>query len=122
MKQKKLDESEKANVIFASYSMAAEGLDIPKLNTLIMMTPRKSIEQSIGRITRKKDHPVQPTIIDIVDQLPSLNNQYYQRKKFYDNKTFQMKLYQVEEDVIINEVSIKQNDINKIISKCEFID
>ena len=34
--------------------MASEALDIPELNTLIMATPRRKIEQSVGRILRKK--------------------------------------------------------------------
>ena len=54
MKQSKLDESAEKRIILASYGMAAEALDIPSLNTLVMTTPRSSVEQSIGRIIRKK--------------------------------------------------------------------
>jgi superfamily II DNA or RNA helicase len=105
LKQKILDEAEKAHVIFASYSMASEALDIPVLNTLLMITPRKEIEQAIGRITRKKDHPVQPVVIDIVDQLPSFSRQGTYRRQFYNKKDFKIKLFEVEEDKIINEVN-----------------
>ena len=108
LKQKILTESEKAQVIFASYAMAAEGLDIPDLNTLLMITPRKEVEQAVGRITRRKDHPVQPLIIDIVDQLPSFVRQGYNRRKFYKKKEFIIKLYDVENNKIINE----ENEIN----------
>ena len=52
--QKQLDEASKAQVLLGSYGMASEGLDIPTLNTLIMTTPRREVEQSIGRIIRKK--------------------------------------------------------------------
>ena len=54
MKQKDLDISEKANVILGTFPMSSEGLDIPTLDSIIFATPKSSIEQSIGRITRKK--------------------------------------------------------------------
>jgi superfamily II DNA or RNA helicase len=126
MKQKKLDESTKAQVIFATYSMAQEALDIPELNTLLMVTPRKEIEQAIGRITRKKDHPVQPLVIDIIDQLPSFDRQSKHRKTFYNKKQFIMKLFEAEEDKIVNELNLekvkeyKKEDI--IVEELDFID
>jgi superfamily II DNA or RNA helicase len=124
MKQSKLDESEKAQIIFGTYSMASEALDIPELNTLIMVTPRKEIEQTVGRITRKKDHIVQPLIIDIVDQLVSFNRQGQARKKFYEKKDFQIKMYEVEENEITNEIlHNKENKVNKInTDDLEFVD
>jgi superfamily II DNA or RNA helicase len=122
MKQKKLDESEKATVIFGTYSMASEALDIPELNTLIMTTPRKEVEQTIGRITRKKDHPVQPLVIDIVDQLISFTRQGEARKKFYSKKDFQIKTFEVEENEIINEI-IKNDKVKQVnTEELDFID
>jgi superfamily II DNA or RNA helicase len=120
LKQKVLDESEKAQVIFATYSMAAEALDIPTLNTLIMVTPRKEVEQAVGRITRKTDHPVQPLIIDIIDQLPSFVRQGYCRRRFYNKKGFINKLIEVEDNIIIKETEIKERVTET--SSDEFID
>jgi len=102
LKQKILTESEKATIIFGSYSMAAEGLDIPDLNTLIMVTPRKEVEQAVGRILRK-DHIIQPLIIDFVDQLPSFIRQGIHRNKFYKLKGFNIKYIDVNDNKIINE-------------------
>ena len=82
-KQKDLDEAEKCQILLGTFAMASEALDIPSLNTLIMVTPRREIEQSIGRILRKTDHPVQPLIIDIVDELKSFQRQSKYRKRFY---------------------------------------
>lgn len=107
MKQNKLDESAKAKVIFSTYSMSSEALDIPELNTLFLLTPRKEVEQSVGRITRKLDHPVQPLVIDIIDQLPSFVNQGYSRKRLYNNLGFQIKTFEVNETEIIKEVKTK---------------
>jgi len=115
LKQSVLDESEKAQIIFATYAMASEALDIPELNTLFMITPRKEIEQAVGRITRKKDHTVQPLIIDIVDQLPSFARQGLYRRKFYIKKEFIIKLYEVEENVIINEIPFNQKKNENIV-------
>jgi superfamily II DNA or RNA helicase len=103
LKQKVLDEAEKAQVIFATYSMAAEALDIPTLNTLMMVTPRKEIEQAVGRITRKKDHPVQPTIIDIIDKIDCFHSQSVGRNRFYTKKNFKVKIIDVEENNIVKE-------------------
>ena len=108
LKQKVLDESEKAQVIFATYSMAAEALDIPTLNTLIMVTPRKEIEQAVGRITRKKDHPVQPIIIDIIDKIDCFHSQSVNRKKFYNKKDFNIKIIDVVENNIVKEILIEK--------------
>jgi len=126
MKQKNLDKSTEAQVIFATFSMAQEALDIPELNTLLMVTPRKEVEQAVGRITRRKDHPVQPTVIDIIDQLPSFDRQSKHRKKFYTSKDFTMKLFEAVEDNIINEINLnhikeyKKTDL--IIEDLDFID
>lgn len=108
MKQTKLDESAKCTVILASYGMASEALDIPTLNTLIMVTPRRNIEQSVGRILRAKTE-IDPLIIDIVDQLPSFNNQGMARRKFYKKLRYNMKLFNVNENEIVSEQDLNND-------------
>ena len=34
--------------------MASEGMDIPKLNTIILSSPKSDIVQAVGRILRQK--------------------------------------------------------------------
>lgn len=109
MKQAKLNIAAQATVILASYGMASEALDIPTLNTLIMATPRRNIEQSVGRILRTKNHKIQPLIIDIVDQLKSFNNQGMARRKFYKRLKYSIKLIDVEENEILAEEDITDN-------------
>ncbi len=106
MKQKALDTAELAQVIFASYAMAAEGLDIPNLNTLFMVTSRKEIEQAVGRIIRKIDPNIRPLIYDFTDCLPSFINQSRCRKKFYDKMGFGIDIMDVDENKIIKEYSL----------------
>ena len=84
MKQEKLDESSKKSIIFATFSQAHEGLDIPELDTVILATPKSDIKQSVGRILRetpgKKNDP---HIYDIIDDWSILNAMYYKRSKVY---------------------------------------
>lgn len=127
MKQAKLDIAAEATVILASYGMAAEALDIPTLNTLVMVTPRREIEQSVGRILRTKNHQVIPLIVDIVDQLPSFNKQGLARRKYYKKLKYKIKLIDVDENEIIGEEDITNvNDFqcDRVIeiSNVDFLD
>ena len=61
-----LEKSSKCDILFASYQLVSEGTDIPTLNTLIMTTPKKQIQQVVGRILRSKTE-FTPLILDIVD-------------------------------------------------------
>jgi hypothetical protein len=90
-----------------------------------MITPRKEIEQAIGRITRKNDHLVQPLVVDIVDQLSSFTRQGIYRRKFYSKKEFNIKLFEVEEDIIVNEIDDKivKNSVKEVKNEdIEFLD
>lgn len=56
--------------LFATYSLAKEGLDIPRLERLYLATPQKDyavITQSIGRIARTCDGKRDPICYDFVD-------------------------------------------------------
>ena len=96
-------------LFFEDAVIASEALDIPSLNTLIMATPRRSIEQSVGRILRTKNHEVQPLIVDIVDQLNSFNNQGMARRKFYKKLKYTIRLLDVEENEILGDEDITEH-------------
>jgi superfamily II DNA or RNA helicase len=85
MKEADLKKSETRTIILATYSMAAEGMDIPVLNTLILASPIGDIEQSVGRIQRQKPHERKyvPYIIDMWDQYSSFQMQGLRHIKFY---------------------------------------
>lgn len=59
--------SAKKNVIFATSSFAAEGLDIPALDTLLLTTPMVDIEQAVGRICRPFEGKKDPIVVDFRD-------------------------------------------------------
>jgi len=44
-----LAEAERARVVFATYQMCAEGVDIPAIDTITFATPSSDVEQAIGR-------------------------------------------------------------------------
>ena len=90
MKKKELEEAQSKQVFFATYEMVNEGFDLPKLNTLILATPRAKVEQSVGRILRNKNNNINPLIIDFVDKLPIFRGQGLKRKKLYKSFNYQI--------------------------------
>lgn len=81
-KQEEKLASKKKRILFATYQIASVGFDHPKLNTLVLATPRSSITQAVGRIYRKI-HEINPMIIDIVDTYSIFPYQYKKRDKIY---------------------------------------
>lgn len=82
MKKEALDESNTRDVILATYSMAKEGYDCAKLDTLIFATSRTDITQAVGRIMRKKNKNF-PLVYDIADSTEGFKSQVVRRKRFY---------------------------------------
>ena len=72
--------------LFATYALAKEGLDIPRLDRLFLTTPQKDytvIVQSIGRVARTFDGKNQPIVYDYVDNIRSLLKSYKRRCTHY---------------------------------------
>jgi superfamily II DNA or RNA helicase len=88
MKESALKESEGKTVIIATYSMAAEALDIKTLTTLIMATPKTDIEQAVGRILRAKH--AKPIVVDIIDSHEPFLKQWGKRKVFYKKQNYKI--------------------------------
>jgi len=76
--------AEQMQVLFATWQMAEEGLDIASLDTLLMATPRTGIEQAVGRIQRIKEGKKTPVVVDPVDNhIPPLKKRYDKRDDEY---------------------------------------
>ena len=72
--------------LFATYSLAKEGLDVPRLERLYMATPQKDyavITQSIGRIARTSKGKADPVVYDFVDDIQYLVKAYKKRCATY---------------------------------------
>lgn len=76
----------KENLLFATYGLAKEGLDIPRLDRLILASPHRdkaTIIQSVGRVERKFESKKTPLVYDIVDDTQFHNNMFKSRKTIY---------------------------------------
>ena len=72
--------------LFATYSLAKEGLDIPCLERLYLTTPQRDyaiVTQSIGRIARTCDGKADPIAYDFVDNIAYLIKSYKNRCTIY---------------------------------------
>jgi superfamily II DNA or RNA helicase len=86
MKQKDLDKSAACRIILATFAMAAEGFNVPTLNTVLLATPKSAVEQSVGRILRQRpeERAVAPLILDVLDApFAECHGQWRKRAKFY---------------------------------------
>lgn len=78
--------SGKKKYLFATYSLAKEGLDIPCLERLFLTTPQKDytvITQSIGRVARTFEGKTDPIAYDFVDSIGYLVKSYKKRCAIY---------------------------------------
>ena len=72
-----------ARVVLSSYSMAKEGLDIPRLSCLVMATPKSEVEQAVGRIQRPCAQKMTPLVEDIVDAYSIFSAMRWKRRRFF---------------------------------------
>lgn len=78
--------SGKKKILFATYALAKEGLDIPCLDRLFFATPQKDyavITQSIGRIARTFPGKGEPVCFDYVDNIQYLVKSFKRRCTVY---------------------------------------
>ena len=72
--------------LFATYSLAREGLDVPRLERLFMASPIKDkawVIQSIGRIARVFEGKSDPICYDFVDSIQHMEKMYKRRCSIY---------------------------------------
>jgi superfamily II DNA or RNA helicase len=97
MKEEVREEGAKtARILLASYAMASEAMNIKSLNTVILVSPRKNVEQSTGRIlrTRITERTVVPLIVDIVDSHHMYRSQWKKRLAYYKQCTYTLETWQ----------------------------
>lgn len=75
--------SEHKDVILGTKALASVGMDIERLNTLVFASPSKEVEQSTGRIMRKRHEQFPPCIVDLIDDHGLFQAQSRHRKKYY---------------------------------------
>jgi superfamily II DNA or RNA helicase len=120
---KKLDRHDAelyGDILFGTYEMAQEGLDIDRLNTIILATPKKNITQAVGRIMRKilQSGDIKPLVIDMYDQLSIYASQGDKRLVEYTKNKYKVKTYFLNnsnitkyEDYLMETFNLKESEI-----------
>eukprot|EP00966_Prymnesium_polylepis_P320617 7376991-Prymnesium_polylepis.2 len=73
-----------AQVILSTFHMTKEGFNVPRLDTIILATPKGGdIEQCIGRIQRPSPLKQSPLVVDLVDSMPVFESMSFRRITFY---------------------------------------
>ena len=123
LKPSELRDSQEKDIILGTFSMASEGMDIPKLNTIILASPKSDVVQSVGRILRQKadirqDHPL---VIDFRDTHPNLsmfNRQCDKRIIYYKKSNHEIYFYKMDGSKI--KIEKRQKKVKEIheINEC----
>jgi len=108
--EKRESEAATAKILLASYSMASEAMNIKVLNTVILATPRKKVEQSTGRILRVRvsERQVDPLIVDIVDSHGIYQGQWRQRRVYYRKCAYKIQSSETQSET----QELEQNEQN----------
>lgn len=73
-------------VIFTTYTMMAEGTNIPWLDTCVIAMPRAKVAQSVGRIRREYEDKRFPLVLDFLDyDSPIFEGYADSRRKWYNS-------------------------------------
>jgi superfamily II DNA or RNA helicase len=83
----------KINVVLATYALAKEGLDVPKLDYVVFATPQKdetTVVQSAGRVGRKAEGKEFGTVIDYVDDFGLLLGYSKKRNGYYKKLEYEV--------------------------------
>jgi superfamily II DNA or RNA helicase len=140
-KKKKIFAIECGDVLFATYDMAQEGLDIKRMNTILLASPKKNIVQSIGRIMRLILGPgdLKPLIIDFCDDMELMRNWGEKREQIYRICKYEISYYYIDDsiyvghneyngcdesiideyDKIMKEMAMCNKEYGKIIDECK---
>jgi superfamily II DNA or RNA helicase len=106
-----------SNVILSTYQFFGTGKSIPKLDAVVLCSPRKGkSKQFIGRIFRLgSDYSIVRQIIDIVDFGSVLKSSWYKRKKFYNEMKYpieevKIKYEELEEEMLEMGILVENDD------------
>ena len=131
-----------SKIILTTYQFMGTGVSIPKMDAIVLATPRKSkSKQYINRIFRLgSNYDITRKIVDVVDVMTPMKSQYYKRKKHYDEKNYpitkiksnwedlekemkEKELFNTFMETINNEivVNVESNDLSKQISELKIL-
>jgi len=86
-----LEVASKAGVVYSTYQLAKEGIDIPRLDILFLASPIGDPEQAIGRVCRRVEGKKLPFVVDYVDEsVRKFEDSYYKRLRLYNSIGFKV--------------------------------
>lgn len=120
LSQDVLDISSKKQIILATYQMAAEGMNIPTLNTVIFASPISDIQQAIGRILREKpsERKYIPLCIDIWDQFSLFIVKGFTRIKYYKKNNYKIKYFSDNQEITYEDKNEEKHKKLEFIEDC----
>jgi len=74
-----------ADVVFSTYEMCKEGIDLPHVQVLVLAMPAGNMVQVLGRLERGHGHKV---VIDVIDDglMHQFEQMHFYRKRIYQKK------------------------------------
>ena len=81
------------NIVLATYALAKEGLDVPKLDYVVFASPQKddtTVTQAAGRVGRKAEGKEYGTVIDYVDDFGMLKGFSKKRNSIYKKLNYEI--------------------------------
>lgn len=84
-------EAKKADIVFACYTLGAEGMDVPHLDVIAMITPRSDVEQAVGRVCRYMPDKKTPLVLDYCDPNDAFKSSADARLRFYRNNGYKVR-------------------------------
>lgn len=115
----KLEQMKTKKVLFSTYSMCSEGLNVPMLDTILLATPVSTTKQTRYRIMRKNHDTIKPLIIDLVDNFSNFKKQSCKRIAEYRKSGYKFKYFSWSDTDGLK--SIKKNKITEENEKDEKI-
>jgi len=83
MKEMEIESQKDAQVLLSTYHYCSEGFDLPRLDTLFLLSPRSDVEQSVGRVLRQHPDKQKPLVLDFVDNFSVFEPQSEKRLRYY---------------------------------------
>jgi superfamily II DNA or RNA helicase len=110
MSQSHLDLTCQKQVILGIYNLCQKAFNLKKLNTLVLATPRREVQQIEGRILRQQ-HRINPIIVDFSDWwCHTYQNQWRDRQKYFKYRKYHINTIEVKKrDDIKNLPALKTN-------------
>lgn len=89
MSTEEREKSKLKPIILSTYMMTKEATDIPRVDTLVMGTPKADVEQIIGRIRRSHPDKLAPLAFDLIDASSPVFSGYWDaRRRWYRSQGF----------------------------------